>query len=246
MFRNEASGKELPSVRIVLSSGTKLPANLKQKLQAFFPNAELCEFYGTSEQSFITMARDNQTPTGSVGRPFPGVHLRILDPQGRSLPAGQTGRIVVESKLVFQDYEGGAHPMFERIGKGLFVGDLGYVDGQGFLFLTGRADRMLVSSGKNTYPEEIETVLSTHGNIHSVAVLGLPDERRGQRLVAVINARTPVRSRELIAWCRKSLPAYKVPTLYYQLTEWPMTHSHKLDFPTLHQLITTGQLQRLP
>jgi long-chain acyl-CoA synthetase len=244
----ERNGKTLSHVRLVLSSGAKLPDNLKERLRHVFPTAEICEFYGTSEQSYVSVARDAQTPAGSVGHPFPDVRVTIRDGNSAELPSGKIGRVFVESELMFQGYELAENPTLERAGEALFVGDMGYLDKDGFLYLLGRSDRMIISSGKNIYPEEIETTLITHPDVMIACVMGIADVRRGARLVAVVkpSAASAVTSSALIAWCRGRLPLYKVPMIFYRLLDWPMTSSQKSDLPRLRDLLDGGDLERSP
>ena len=164
----------------------ELPDILKPPLRRLFPNALICEFYGTSEHSYITYARDGETPSGSVGKPFSGIAVQIRDAAGDALPVGGVGRIFVESPLLFDGYELADNPTLERDGDALFVGDLGYLDEEGFLFLTGRSDRMFVSSGKNIYPEELEEVVAAHPSVKYACAMGIEDTRRGQRPVALL------------------------------------------------------------
>jgi len=244
----EGSGMTFSHVRLVLSSGAKLPDDLKERLRCIFPKAEICEFYGTSEQSYVSVARDRRTPAGSVGYPFPGVRVTILDDSGAELPRGEIGRVFVESELMFQGYELAENPTLERVGQALFVGDMGCMDEQGFLYLTGRSDRMIVSSGKNIYPEEIEAALIAHSDVGMACVMGVDDARRGDRLVAIVkpNPASAVTSSALIVWCRDRLPLYKVPMIFYSLSDWPMTGSHKSDLPRLRDALNGGDLERLP
>lgn len=234
-------------VRLLLSSGAKLPDDLKARLGEVFPDAEICEFYGTSEQSYVTVGRD-ETPPGSVGRAFPGVEIRILDEAGAALTAGEIGRVYVESPLMFMGYAMADNPQLARVGDAFCVGDMGYLDEAGNLFLVGRADRMLIVSGKNIYPEEIEQVIVAHPDVSMVAVFGLQDERRGQRLVAAlkVNEAALVKRADLNGWCRDKLQQYKIPTTYVAAEEWPLTPSHKTDYAQLMAQVEAGHLPELP
>lgn len=240
------TGEALAGVRLVLSSGAKLPPSLRVRLGALFPNAEVREFYGTSELSYVSVT-DAATPPGSVGRPFPEINVRILDADGAALGAGETGHIFVDSPFRFRGYvPATAGP--KRVGNALATGDVGYLDGAGYLHLLGRADRMIVCSAKNVYPEEVEAVLGRHHDVDRAAVFGIDDARRGKRLVAVVK---PIPGRilaraDLTAWCRRHLPRYKVPTRYVLLDDWPLTVSHKADLPRLQALVDHGALKVLP
>jgi len=239
--------RRLENVRLVLSSGAKLPVSLKSRMRHVFPNAEICEFFGTSEQSYISLARDGMAPAESVGTAFPGVDLRILDARGEPVAVGEVGRVFVASELLFEGYAFGEADSVERDGDAISVGDLGYLDAQGHLYLTGRSDRMIVTSGKNVYPEEVEAVLSACAGVRNAAVLGIDDRRRGKRLVGVLRLAEDVQiqRRNLMVWCRGKLPQYKIPTTYFLCPDWPRTVSEKTDYPALGALMAAGGLSEL-
>lgn len=223
-------------VRRVFSSGAKWPENWLAKFNRAFPNAELCEFYGASELSFISIARSSEAiPDNSVGRAFHGVDISIRTESGDVLPAGEIGIVFAASDMLFSGYAGAGERSIGKQGRSMTVGDLGYLDENGYLYLVGRRDRMIVSSGKNIYPEEVEAVLLRHRCVESAAVLALNDEKRGQRLVAFLRCagdQPPDRS-GLIAHCAESLPRYKVPTKYAVCNPWPTTRSGKTDYKAL-------------
>lgn len=231
----EQGGVSLPSVRLVLSSGAKMPAALKHRLRAICPGAEICEFYGSSELSYISYARDGAAPDLSVGRPFPEVTVRVVDNDFRDLGAGETGRVFVESPFRFSGYALSDERPLLQSGAALATGDVGYLDSSGFLYLVGRADRMLICSAKNVYPEEVESVLARHPSVRRAAVFGVADARRGTRLVAVIDPADDhaLSPKDLIAWCRSFLPRYKVPMRYVEMDAWPLTASHKPNLPMM-------------
>ena len=243
-----AGAAPMASVRWVLSSGAKWFADGKHDLKRLFPASRFAEFYGASELSFVTVARDDEpVPENSVGRAFPGVSLTIRDRRGRRLPPGRTGRVFVESPLVFSGYAVGGEGDLYLAGAALSVGDMGTMDADGFLYLAGREKRMIVTSGKNLFPEEIERVLERHGAVAAAAVLGVPDAKRGERLVALVLFRGEARVQRasLIAHARRALPLYKVPRLYGAVAEWPRTPSGKSDFGALRGLWQAGNCERL-
>jgi long-chain acyl-CoA synthetase len=220
----------LTGVRRVLSSGAKWPAAETPRLKQLFPAAAFAEFYGASELSYVAVAGDN-APADSVGQPFPGVEVTIRNANGRRLPIGQVGRVFVRSDLCFIGYATGDQPSLTRLGSAISVGDMGFLDEAGFLHLVGRADRMIISSGRNIHPEEIEAVLRRHPAVAEAAVLGIADALRGTRLQAVIKpgAALPT-SAELMTFARAHLPAAKIPRNYAVLVDWPFTASGKTDF----------------
>ncbi|WP_245313221.1 AMP-binding protein [Bradyrhizobium macuxiense] len=247
MIVKAAGSASLASMRWALSSGAKLPAEQRQPLQRLFPNARIAEFYGASETSFMTVAKaDEGSPETSVGRAFSGAVVTIRDRAGRSLRAGKTGYVFVESPFLFMNYACGEASDLLRQGGAMSVGDIGFLDPEGFLHLVGRASRKIVTSGKNVYPEEIERVLERHPAIAAAAVLGAPDASRGERLIALVHTRldATVAAPELIAHLRAALPLYKVPRVYASVSEWPLTRSGKTDFDRLRQAWTTGTIAR--
>lgn len=245
-----AGDASLASIRWILSSGAKWPTDQRESLRRVFPNARFAEFYGASETSFITVAKDDEAgPEASVGRAFSGAVVTIRDRAGRSLPSGEIGYVFVESPFLFMNYASGETSDLLRHDDAMSVGDIGFLDPQGFLHLVGRASRKIVTSGKNVYPEEIERVLERHPAVAAAAVLGAPDGCRGERLIALVHkpADTVVSSAELIAHLREALPLYKVPRVYAMVPDWPLTRSGKADFDGLRQAWIAGAItQRLP
>lgn len=244
----DAGGPPAPHVRWVLSSGAKWFVNAETDLRRLFPNARFAEFYGASELSFVTVRKaDEACPPESVGRPFPGVRITIRDDAGRALPCGEIGRIFVESPFLFTDYAlGGAS--LTRHGDALCVGDLGWMDENGFLTLAGRENRMIVTSGKNVYPEEVERAFAAHPAVRAAAVFGAPDPQRGERLVALLSldAQIPVTRAQLSRHARTLLPLPLVPRVLATPTRWRWTASGKTDFAALKRDWDEGDWELLP
>lgn len=230
------------SMRWILSSGAKWQGRAADDLRASFPNARFAEFYGASELSFITVAKDDEdVPPDSVGRAFAGVDLSIRDHRGQRLPPGEAGQVFVASPFVFIDYAcGGTTPLL-RDGDAISVGDVGVLDARGYLRLVGRASRMIITSGKNVHPEEIEGVLESHPAVMAAAVLGVDDDRRGERLLALLklHPKVSVTSSDLIGHAREHLPLYKIPRRFALPQRWPLTSSGKNDFQMLRYIWET-------
>lgn len=245
-----AGDQVLGSMRWILSSGAKWPIGEREPLRRLFPNARFAEFYGASETGFMTVAKaDEGAPETSVGRAFSGAVVTIRDRAGRPIPQGKTGYVFVASPFLIMNYACGEDSDLLHYGEEVSVGDIGFLDPQGFLHLVGRARRKIVTSGKNVYPEEIERVLEQHPMVTAAAVLSAPDRSRGERLIALVQIRTDavVTSADLIAYQRKALPLYKVPRVYASVAEWPLTRSGKTDFERLRQAWMTGAITgRLP
>ncbi|MCL2716244.1 MAG: AMP-binding protein [Alphaproteobacteria bacterium] len=236
-------GECFPGVRWILSSGAKWQGRSMAKLRAQFPHAHFAEFYGASELSFVTVAKDSDAcPADSVGRAFEGVDLSIRDHLGRQLPRGEAGLVFVASPFLFTEYACGEAGQLVRQGEALSVGDVGIVDASGFLHLVGRASRMIISSGRNVHPEEIERVLDCHPAIMASAVLGIADALRGERLTALLQLRpqATVTRADLIRHARSFLPLYKIPRRFALAPLWPLTSSGKSDFEALRSLFESG------
>ena len=231
----------IDGVRLILISGARWMRERTPDLQALFPQARIVEFYGASETSFMAwMDADAHAPPQAVGRPFANVEIDIREPQR---PLG-TGQIFVRSPMLFMDYVGLAPDQTAAVRDGdwLSVRDMGYVDATGLLCLVGRENRMLVTQGKNLFPEEVEAVLITHPEVVNVSVQGVPDAIRGQQVVAMLQikhseSRVRPNSAELAALCRAQLEGYKVPKRFLVCTDWPLTASGKTDHPALAALL---------
>jgi long-chain acyl-CoA synthetase len=155
---------------------------------------------------------------GTVGQPFPGAQIKIFDDDGNELPPGEVGTIYMgqPGAAAFEYFKDEEKTRANRR-DGLFtVGDMGYLDPDGWLFLSDRKADMIISGGVNIYPAEIEAVLLGHPDVADVAVLGVPDDEWGEQVKAVIQAKDPARvgdafAEELIAFCRERLAAFKCP-----------------------------------
>ncbi|WP_434054461.1 MAG: AMP-binding protein [Roseibium sp.] len=233
----------LTAVRHVLSSGAKWQDRDRQRLGSLFPNAQLTEFYGASETSFITLSSgDAAAPPGSVGKPPPEVRIAIGDPEAPAA-AGTPGAIWVKSGLVFSGYLCGRDPQTRWKDGWLTFGDEGYLDAQGYLFLTGRTNRMIVTSGLNVYPEEIENVLMTHPAVAGAVVAGLEDPVRGARLEAAVQLEGEIDdAREvLLSHCRERLASAKLPRRIHFFGHLPQTAGGKLDIQRVTDMMAGGE-----
>jgi acyl-CoA synthetase (AMP-forming)/AMP-acid ligase II len=227
----------IDGVRLILISGARWMRDRTDALQTLFPKARIVEFYGASETSFMAwMDAYASALPHAVGKPFSNVEIDIRQPQ----PPLGTGQIFVRSPMLFTDYVGAAndHTAAVRDGEWLSVRDMGYIDAQGYLCLVGRENRMVVTQGKNLFPEEVESVLLSSAEVAQASVLGVPDAIRGQQVVAIIcasNAAADVSAHKLADLCRAQLESYKVPKRFFVCTDWPMTASGKTDHPALAQ-----------
>ncbi|WP_417687209.1 AMP-binding protein [Roseibium sp.] len=233
------------NVRLVLASGAKWREDDRKAMSVPFPAARLVEFYGASEMSFITVSTpEDDAPDGSVGRAALGVSICIRDEQGRTCAPGDTGVIWVSSAMLFSGYVCGGGSEVVREGAWLTVGDCGYLDEDGFLFLSGRQKRMIVTSGINIFPEEVEAALLEHPQVRAAAVLPLADPLRGKVMVAVMqtDVDADLSDRDLRRHCAVRLGRGRTPRRYIMVTTLPLTPGGKIDLQTLQQRLDTGEL----
>ncbi len=219
------------SLRLIVHAGAPCPVSVKRRIIEALAPAEIAELYGMSEggATRISMAEWLERP-GSVGTPWPGVEVRILDDDGRQLPAGETGVIYVRPPGGFAfTYHGDPEKTAAAWQDGAFtVGDVGHVDDDGYLFLTDRVADMVIRGGVNVYPREIEEVLYEHPMVVDCAVFGVPDERLGEQLHAVVEARAAVTEDELRDHCRAHLADFKVPASFELVDELPRQPNGKV------------------
>jgi acyl-CoA synthetase (AMP-forming)/AMP-acid ligase II len=208
---------------------------------------EFCQVYGLTETTGAVTQLDpeDHDPGGprakllrSCGKAFPGTEIRIVDDQGNDLPDGEVGEIWIKSpqnlKAYYADPEATAKAYPEgrdENGLGWFAsGDAGYLD-DGYLFIHDRIKDMIVSGAENIYPAEIENVLMSHPGVADVAVIGVPDEKWGETVKAVI-VRAPGATgnsdEELIAYCRERLAGYKCPRSIDEVDALPRNPSGKI------------------
>jgi long-chain acyl-CoA synthetase len=178
------------------------------------PPDTVWEIYGGTEGSFAMISpQEWQRKPGSVGRAFPrGAEIKILDAQGNPLPAGVPGLIYGQPLVNFR-YRG-AQELNDQTWRGNLytLGDVGYLDEDGYLFITDRLKDMIISGGSNIYPAEVEAVLFNHPAVADAAVIGIPDSHWGERVMAIVERRAETSEAEIIAFCRQNLAHYKCPT----------------------------------
>ncbi|MFE6862901.1 acyl-CoA synthetase [Nocardia sp. NPDC057668] len=223
------TGRDLSALRIIFVAGSQLGAQLCREVTAAF-GPVIYNLYGSTEVAYATVAdpEDLAAEPGCVGRPVLGARVRILDENGRRLPAGATGRIFVGNVIQFEGYTGGGH---KEIVRGLMSsGDVGHFDREGRLFIDGRDDDMIVSGGENVFPGEVEELLHTHPAVREAAVIGVPDETFGARLKAfvVVHEGHSLSAEDTREFVKSNLARYKVPREVVFLVELPRNPTGKV------------------
>ncbi len=223
----EASGPVLPLAHVILG-GSKLDATLCAAVAELAPQAQVTEFYGAAETSFITLSAPD-LPQDSVGRAYPGVEIAIRDGDC-SVPEGQAGTVWVRSPYLFQGYGDNAPGPAQRDGDWLSVGEIGTLRA-GCLTLHGRAGRMVTVADQNVFPEEIEGFLVGLG-LSRVAVLPRPDPMRGMVLVAVAQG-DGQGTEAILRAARDRFGPLKAPRALMWRADWPELASGKPDLARL-------------
>ena len=220
---------DLSSLRIVASSGSALPVpTVVEWLDRVGPN--LYNLYGSTEVGQATLASpdDLLAHPGTAGRAMPGCVVRILDEDGAEVGPGESGRIFVGNGAQFEGYTGGGGK--EIVDGVMSTGDVGYLDHDGLLFVTGRADDMIVSGGENVFPQEIEDLLLDDDRIADVALVGVDDDEFGQRLAAHV-VKAPgarISASAVRALVADNLARHKVPRDVVFVDELPRTTTGKI------------------
>jgi long-chain acyl-CoA synthetase len=191
---------------------------------------EIHELYGGSEGGATKIGPEEWLrKPGSVGKPWPGVEVRVLDESGALLPAGETGQIYITPMSGRFQYRNDPDKTAEAWRDDAFtIGEIGYVDEDGYLFITDRKSDMVLWGGVNIAPREVEEVLHDHPGVVDVAVFGIPDERSGERLKAMVEVRPGVTVDELTSFVRERLADYKVPKDWELVDELPRDSAGKV------------------
>jgi len=239
---DERRESDFSSLRAIAYGGGKMPLQVIERAMSLFPNADFTNAYGLTETSSTISvltpedhrhARDSSDAAVrqrlvSVGRPLPGVEVEIRSAEGTVLDAEQSGEVYVRGEQVSGEYIGKGSLLDED--RWFPTRDGGYLDTEGFLFLEGRADDVIVRGGENMSPGEIEEVLLAHPCVKDAAVVGVPDEQWGEAVAAALVLHTEMRLEvnEVKAWVRERLRSSKVPQLVRIWDQLPYNETGKL------------------
>ena len=236
----EATGERLPAMRALSYGGGRMPLAVIQRALRLLPHVDFVNAYGLTETSSTisvlgpddhrrAIASDDadvRARLGSVGQPLPSVEVEIRGPGGVALPPCATGEVYVRGEQVSGEYLG--RKLTDADGW-FATRDAGWLDAEGYLFLDGRLDDVIVRGGENISPGEIEEVLRAHPAVADVAVVGAPDEQWGERVSAFVVTRGEAPSAdELAAWVKARLRSTKTPETWVFRAELPYNETGKL------------------
>ncbi len=237
---------DLSTLRRVVHAAAPCPPEIKRQMIDWW-GPIVDEYYGSSEGAGISFIRAEEwlAHPGSVGKPMLGTP-HILDDDGTELGPGQVGDIYYEGGYPFEYLHDQAKTAAARSPQGwVTVGDVGYLDDEGYLYLTDRRDHTIISGGVNIYPQEIENLLVSHPLVVDAAVFGVPDPVMGQSVTAVVQLAdsalgSPGLAEELIAWLRNRLAHYKCPRALHFEAQLPRTDAGKLYKQELVEKYVSG------
>jgi acyl-CoA synthetase (AMP-forming)/AMP-acid ligase II len=234
-------GIDVSSMRQLLISSAPARKDTKLAIMEYFKNAELWEYYGSTEAGGVTILRPEEQfkKLGSIGREMFGTdRIKILDEKGKEVPRGQVGELYSRTPHCFKEYwrdPEKTKSVFQ--GEWFSAGDMAYQDEDGYYCLVDRKANMIITGGENVFPSEIEEVLGSHPAVKYVAVIGVPHEKWGESVRAIVTLHQGkiTTEKELIDHCRGKIAGYKIPKSvdFIRDEEMPMTPTGKI----LHRIL---------
>jgi long-chain acyl-CoA synthetase len=215
LFHEGAEKYRVDSLKVCITGGAAMPPDFIPVFEEKF-KVKIMEGYGLTEASPVSSFSRLDMPQkpGSIGIPIPNVAARIVDETGREVPRGTIGELILRGENIMKGYYGDPERTAQVLKDGwLYTSDLGRMDEDGYIFLTGRKKRMIITSGFNVYPREIEIVLELHPAVAKARIVGKEDLLRGEIVKALIVRKSAVdlEERDLLKHCRTYLSTYKVP-----------------------------------
>jgi fatty-acyl-CoA synthase len=231
------AGYDLSTLRTGIMAGSPCPVEVMKRVISEMNMAEVTIAYGMTETSPVstqTRADDSlDRRTATVGRVHPHVEVKVVDPAtGLIVPRGQTGELCTRGYSVMRGYWEQPDKTAEVLVNGwMHTGDLAVMDEQGYLAIVGRSKDMVIRGGENVYPREVEEFLYSHPDIEDVQVVGVPDDRYGEELLAAVRVRSgaSLSEQDVRDFCRDRLAHYKIPRYVRFVDEYPMTVTGKIQ-----------------
>ncbi|MFC5825151.1 long-chain-fatty-acid--CoA ligase [Nonomuraea insulae] len=234
---------DMSMLRVCASGGAALPLDVLRAYEARF-GCEIVEGYGLSETSPVSATNrgGEHRRAGSIGWPIRDVEMKVIGDDGREMPTGAIGEVVVRGPNVMKGYWNNPGATAEAVRDGWFhTGDLGRVDEDGYFFLVDRRRDVIIRGGYTVYPREVEEVLYEHPAVRQAAVLGVPHPELGEEIEAVVSLRAPVTCEDLRDFVRERVAAYKYPRHLSFVDELPMSPTGKILKRALTRPIPGGR-----
>jgi long-chain acyl-CoA synthetase len=235
---------DLSALRRLTSGSAPLPSTVLEELGRRLPRVEIGEGYGCTETAaIISTSPLGEVRQGSVGRPAPGVQVRIERPDASVAAAGEDGEICVRGPVLMTGYWHADQETEHALRGGwLHTGDVGRIDNDGYLFIVDRIKDLIIRGGYNVYPRDVEDVLTQHPDVASAAVVGRPDPTYGEEVVAFVQLREGATAgpAELVEFARGHLSAVKYPREVRVVDAIPLTSVMKIDRKRLRAMLSAG------
>jgi long-chain acyl-CoA synthetase len=232
---------DLGSLVVLGCGAAPLAPQTAAEIERRIPGVTVRQGYGLTETAALISTNPvGREKPGSVGVPIPGAEIRIVDEEDHALPVGEIGEICCRSPAVMRGYWGSPDATAETIRDGwLHTGDVGYLDADGYLFIVDRKKDVIIRGGFNVYPRDVEDALLEHPAVVGAGVVGRPDERHGEEVVAFValNAPDAVSAAELVDWSRQRIGGYKYPREVQFVDAMPLTAVGKLDRKALRSRV---------
>jgi long-chain acyl-CoA synthetase len=238
------------NLKLVAMMGTVVPEQLMKEFSERYPHLTALQGYGATETSpLLTLTHWEDAPRkmASAGKAVPRVALKVVGQDGEEVPLGQIGEIVARGPQIMKGYFKDPKATAKKIKDGWYnSGDLGRLDEDGYVYILGRTDEMVVTGGLNVYPSEVETVLLNHPKVQEAAVVGIPDARRGQILRAnvVLKHGETATHREILSFCKERLANFKMPRQLEFKDSLPKSRTGKIAKRQLRTIETTYEKWR--
>ena len=237
----EALQRDVSSIRKLLCSSAPVRKSMKECIMGYFKGVELYEGYGSTEAGIVTVLKPEyqMKKLGSIGFETLGTEfVKILDAEGNEVPDGEVGELYSRGPMLFDEYYKLPEKTAESFVDGWFsAGDMARKDADGFYEIVDRKDNMIITGGENVYPSEVEEVVGSHPDVFDAAVIGLPDDKWGERVAAVVikKAGTDLDDKAMRDFCKDKMAGYKRPKdiIFIEADAMPRTATGKI----LHRVL---------
>ena len=237
----DALKRDVSSIRKLLCSSAPVRKSMKECIMGYFKGVELYEGYGSTEAGIVTVLKPEyqMKKLGSIGFETLGTEfVKILDEEGREVPDGEVGELYSRGPMLFDEYYKLPEKTSESFVDGWFsAGDMARKDADGFYEIVDRKDNLIITGGENVYPSEVEEVVGCHPDVFDAAVIGLPDDKWGERVAAVVikKAGTEIDEEAMRNYCKDKMAGYKRPKdiIFIEADAMPRTATGKI----LHRIL---------